>query len=350
MARARIWLPKLWAALMLAWFAWFGVFLAQPRFLAKSRLIFLGAPEAEPNFTLPLYPITVDIIDKTEGGPRPDGLCSSELLRDRLRRRTFQWLAGDAGVSWRADMILECRDLPAEGKVHAALYWPDKRKIHGFKFPRASGPEGDDLAARKIAIELAGYDSDTVAVPALTAFMAANLKHFTEEGARKLQEGAWDEAAELLHLALESPVDPPVLYYGLSTAYAKQGFADQAFWYFAAYLESSRQDPDEAADKARAILGAIADAPARAARDGEITSRWRAASDAGDWNASLILQKTLVMETPWDERLHERTADAYEKLGWTVLEENWRRRLKLVRKVNAGRARMERLWELAASS
>lgn len=340
----------MWAALMLAWFAWFGVFLSNPRFLAKSRLNAFGAAETEGNFTLPLYPITVEIVDKTAGGPLSDGLCSSEILRERLRLRTFQWLAADPAVDWRPDMILECRDLPLEGNVHVALRWPDKQKIYGFTVPRGGGADGDDWASRTIAMELASDREHKVAVPALTAFMAGNAEHFTEQGARKLQEGSWDEAAELLHLALESPVEPQILYYGLSKAYAAQGLGDQAYWYFAAYLESSGRDPDDEAAATRTILGSIADTPTRAPRDGDIVGRWRAASAAEDWNGSLFLQKTLVIETPWDEKLYERTADAYEKVGWDPLEEHWRRRLKLVRNVNAGRARMLRLRELAASS
>lgn len=348
MRRLSFWLPRLWGALMLAWFAWFGAFAAGPRSFAKSRMNLLGAPESEPNFTLPLFPVTVELLDKTESGPRSDGLCSSEILRERLRRRSFLWLAGDPAVTWRADMILECRDLPGEGKVHVALLWPDRQKIYGFKVPRIGGADGDDLAARTIAINLA-MNKDKVAAPVLTAFMAANLRHFTEEGARKLEEGSWDEAAELLHLALESPVEPPALYFGLAKAYAGLGLADQAYWYFSAYLEASRQDPDDAAGKAREILGAIADAPAREPRDAEISRRWRDAAGAEDWNGALVLQKTLALETPWDEKLYERTADAYQKLGWSALEDNWRRRLRLVRGVNAGRARMERLQQLVAA-
>ncbi|MBI2386428.1 MAG: hypothetical protein HYV14_10490 [Elusimicrobia bacterium] len=333
---------------MAAWFAWFGAFAAGPRSFAKSRLNLLGAPGSEPNFTLPLFPVTVEILDKTENGPRSDGLCSSATLRERLHRRAFLWLAGDPAVTWRADLILECRDLQGEGKVHVALFWPDRQKIYGFKVPRIGGSDGDDLASRTIAINLA-MNEEKVAAPALTAFMAANLRHFTEEGARKLQEGAWDEAAELLHLALESPVEPPALYFGLAKAYAGLGLADQAYWYFAAYLESSRQDPEDVADKAREVLKAIADAPARAPRDGEIAGRWRAAAGAEDWNDALVLQKTLALETPWDEALYQRTADAYQKLGWSALEDNWRRRQKGARSVNTGRARMERLQQLVAA-
>lgn len=336
-------LPVFWCALVLAWFSWFAAFASGPERFAESRLnaFSLATAAPEENFTLPLLPVTVLVRDRTAPGDRATGLCSSDLLKDRLRRRAFQWVVGgDAEAGWRPDFLFDCDEKGPDG-VHAALKWPDGTAVYGLTVRRIGGADGDELAARTLAIAMS-MKGERVAVPAAAAYMAGNLRQFTERGAAKLQAGVWDEASELLHLGLESPLDPSALYYGLASAYANQGLSDQAYWYFAAYLASARKDPEELADKAWEVLGDMAD-PTRGSRAEETFRRWQKASGARDWNAALGLQKLQTLETPWDEALYERTADAYRRLGWTALEDNWRARLRLARDVNGGRARMERL-------
>lgn len=348
--RPAAWLPVAWGALVLLWFSWFAAFASGPKRFAKSRLNFLSVAEEAPdeNFTLPLFPVTVLVRDRTAEGDRATGLCSSGLLKERLRRRAFQWVVErDSEAEWRPDFLLDC-DERGPDAVHAALLWPDGKSVYGITVDRIGGADGDELAARTIAIAMS-TKGDRVASPALTAYMAGNLRHFTEKGAAKLQAGEWDAASELLHLGLESPLDPAALYYGLASAYAHQGLADQAYWYFAAYLAAARKDPDEVADKARELLGSMPDAT-RHSRADDTARRWREASDSRDWNAALGLQRLQAQETPWDEELYERTADAYRRLGWTLLEDNWRARLRLARDVNGDRARMDRLQKLVTGS
>ena len=210
-------LPLAWCALVLAWFSWFAAFASGPDRFAKSRLnafsLATGAPDE--NYTLPLFPVTVLVRDRTAPGDRATGLCAAGLFKERLRRRTFQWVVGaDAEAEWRPDFLLDCDELGPD-RVHAALKWPDGTAIYGLTVNRIGGAEGDELAARTFAIALS-MKGARVAVPAATAYMAGNLRQFTEKGAAKLQAGAWDEAAELLHLGLESPLEPAALYYGLA--------------------------------------------------------------------------------------------------------------------------------------
>jgi hypothetical protein len=337
-------LPALTAALVVVSLAWCVARTARvkgPRFLGLAQ---------EGAFALPRLPVTVRVVDATAPGSPGDGFCRSELLRAALKRRDYLWLSDDPGVSWPPDFSLECSEQDWDS-LRFVLRRPDGEKVYGASIQRIGGAGGDDLAARQIALVLGTKSkySGLALSAACVAYMAANQNRFAERGARALADGRDDDAAELLALGLESNLNAAALYFGLAEAYARQGLADQAYWYFAAYLESAGRSPDDAADQVESVLGAMPETPARAGREEVLLSRWRAAQDAGNWNDALELQRELAVETPWDESLYDRTERAYAAIGWDPLARVWAERLATARRVNADEALMRRLRELVGS-
>ncbi|MBI2386594.1 MAG: hypothetical protein HYV14_11330 [Elusimicrobia bacterium] len=273
-------------------------------------LLLLAAPAAA--YDLPALPIYVEL----HGG---SPICGSQALLDNLNSRFTRVTSSnpDLHISCREgeNLILEARTAAGKGIARFTV-----------EISQTSKPE---TLAYLGAAHLA-KDRDVI-----DAALLAHNANLAEPAAEYLAQGDLLRAASHFTAALESDLDPRVLYYGLYLAAARGGRLRDAKWHLAAFSKSSDLDPRDLTDEQlRAFIEARNAGGDRPGDADAIFREYENAARAHKWNEALYHLRRLLVDAPWYEPAYHALAQTYEAAKWKRLAKHWEKRASFVRRLN----------------
>lgn len=276
-------------------------------------LLLLAAPAAA--YDLPALPVYVEL-----HGASP--VCGSQALLDNLNSRFTRVTSDnpDLHISCREgeDLILEVRTAAGKGIARFTVEISPTSKPETLAY----------LGAAHLA-----KDRDVIDA-ALSASMAHNA-NLAGPAAEFLAQGDLIRAAGHFTAALESDLDPRVLYYGLYLTAARRGRLRDAKWHLAAFAKSSELAPRDLTDEQlRAFIDARNAGGDRPADTDATFLEYENAARAHKWNEALYHLRELLVDAPWYEPAYHALARTYEAAKWKRLAKHWEKRASFVRKLN----------------
>lgn len=292
-----------------------------------------AAPAQGKLYYFPALPVTVAY--------SPDAsskFCASPLLHERLRTDFMTFDAQNGAVA--PDLTVRCEAYDAD-RVKFTVTDVHGAAVDDFKVNVVyAKPESFDATAFLVARRLA-TGKRTLRV-ALDEYRANVRWVYGKLGTDDFGAGQWESSAARLYRALESDAKPDVFYFGLYASHAKLGHAAQARWYLMAFCQATGKSPKKLNATQLAFLREMpprdASQPLPAPYD---LSEWRRLRDAHQWSGAIIELKNVVEQAPWTVEAYDALADSYKSLGWGPLEDVWRQRASVARKVAGDRGLQE---------
>lgn len=287
--------------------------------------ILAAAPARAKDYYFPPLPVSIAFAPDP-GSP----FCVSNELRARLSPYFLSFDPPSGGLP--PDLTLRCEAYDQD-RVKFTVLDGAGNDVDRFKvkvIPRRAAYDSTAfLAARALAT------GKKTLRAALQAYRADLRYSVAKLGVDDFAAGQWNDAAYRLYRALESDAPAEPLYFGLYASHAKLGHAAQARWYLMAFCKASGRRPSKLSDRQLAYLRGM---PSHGASDplpGPVDlSEWRRRRDARQWGAAIDELKSVIEQAPWAVAAYDALADSYRALGWGPLEDDWRERAKVARKVS----------------
>ncbi len=296
-----------------------------------------AAPAQAKQYYFPALPVNVAY--------SPDAsskFCVSPLLHERLRTDFMTFDAQGGAVA--PDLTIRC-----------APYDADRVR---FTVTDAHGASVDDFKAKVVYDKPESFDATAFLVARRVATGKKTLKAALNEyranvrwvygklGTDDFEAGRWESATARLYRALESDAKPDVFYFGLYAAHAKLGHAAQARWYFMTFCRATGKSPKKLNAQQLAFLREMpAHDPAQPLPAPYDLSEWRRLRDARQWSGAIVELKNVIEQAPWTVEAYDALADSYKALGWGPLEDVWRERASVARKVAGDKGLQEDLLD-----
>ncbi|MDE2143933.1 MAG: hypothetical protein KGL74_14285 [Elusimicrobia bacterium] len=295
------------------------------RVMIAAFMIFAAAPSRAKDYYFPPLPVSI--------GFAPDGsspFCASSELRSRLTPYFLSFDPPSGGLP--PDLTLRCEAYDGD-RVKFTVFDGAGNDVDHFKVKVIPRRETYDstafLAARALATGKKTLRAALQAYRADIRYSAAKL------GSDDFAAGNWNDAAYRLYRALEGDAPAEPLYFGLYASHAKLGHAAQARWYLMAFCKASGKRPTRLTDRQLAYLRAMPSHDPSDPLPGPVDlSEWRRRRDARQWGAAIDELKSVIERAPWAVAAYDALADSYQALGWGPLEDDWRERAKIARKVS----------------
>lgn len=297
-----------------------------------ALLLLTAVPAAAKSYQLPRLPARVALLD--DGSP----FCASEPLRERLEAFAFGSVA--RGES-EPDLTVRCAAHDARRALVSVEDWKG-RVADSFKVKISPDPRHFEATGFLVARRLAG--SRKVISPALKAYRANVRRAEGKAGEEDFASARWTDASRRLYAALESDAPAEPFYFGLHAAHARLGHEARARWYLLAFCAASGKRPDRLEKAQLAYLRELAPAPPQPWTPDALAELERLRGERL-WASALEHLKGVVERAPWTVAAYDGIADIYETLKWDELEEPWRERGRIARRVNADKRLQESLLD-----